>query len=171
MEYSDPILAENLIGLISPALVGSRNFADFPTSWAGMRIGLNSGFAGAHNPQFHDMIDNGELDLSYARTNRINLLKLLHGRIDAYINDRRSIMWELELMHKEGLISRPESARFVWGPALSTEHGYLGYTNVKTEAYPYKADFMKQFNQALAQIIKEGAVEKLLHQYGLDSPN
>lgn len=169
MEYSAPILAESLIALIRPGLIEARNFSDFPNAYAGLRIGLNSGFAGADNQRFRDMVESGEIDLSYARDNRLNLLKLLYGRTDVYINDRLSILWELERMHKEGLINQNEIARLVWGPVLSSEHGYLGFTRMNKTAYPYRDDFMQRFNQQLEAVVQDGTLQHLLQQYNPQS--
>lgn len=170
MEYSRPILEERLAVFIRPGLAGKRHFEDFPRAYAGLRVGLNSGFVTVDDVRYRDMVESGVIDQSYARDNRTNLLKLLHQRTDVYINDRLSILWELQRMVRDGSLNHDEASRLVEGPTLSTEHGHLGFSRLNTEAYPYRADFIQHFNTALGEVLDDGTVARLVREYSALEP-
>ena len=164
------ILEERLAVFIRPGLAGKRHFEDFPRAYAGLRVGLNSGFVTVDDVRYRDMVESGVIDQSYARDNRTNLLKLLHQRTDVYINDRLSILWELQRMVRDGSLSHDEASRLVEGPTLSTEHGHLGFSRLNTEAYPYRADFIQHFNTALGEVMDDGTVARLVREYSALEP-
>ncbi|BBP82644.1 MULTISPECIES: substrate-binding periplasmic protein [unclassified Pseudomonas] len=165
MEYSRPIMEESLAVFIRPGLAGTRHFDDFPSAYAGLRVGLNSGFVTVNSQRYREMVEAGEIDQSYARDNRTNLLKLLHQRIDVYINDRLSILWELQQMREDGSITEEEAASLVEGPVLASERGHLGFTRLNAAAYPYRADFMQRFDTALAKVQANGTLDRLAERY------
>ncbi|BCG24184.1 amino acid ABC transporter substrate-binding protein [Pseudomonas tohonis] len=165
MEYSQPIMEESLAVFIRPGLAGTRHFDDFPSAYAGLRVGLNSGFVTVNSQRYREMVEAGEIDQSYARDNRTNLLKLLHQRIDVYINDRLSILWELQQMREDGSISPEDAESLVEGPVLATERGHLGFTRLNAAAYPYRADFMQRFDTALAKVQANGTLDRLAERY------
>lgn len=170
MEYSSPILEERLAVFIRPGLAGKRNFENFPTAYAGLRVGLNSGFVTVDSARYREMVESGEIDQSYARDNRTNLMKLLHKRTDVYINDRLSILWELQRMIRDGVLSEEDASQLIEGPTLSREHGHVGYTRMNVDAYPYRADFIGRFNMALETIISNGTVDRLVQRYSEGAP-
>ena len=128
-------------------------------------MGLNSGFVTVNSQRYREMVEAGEIDQSYARDNRTNLLKLLHQRIDVYINDRLSILWELQQMREDGSISPEDAESLVEGPVLATERGHLGFTRLNAAAYPYRADFMQRFDTALAKVQANGTLDRLAERY------
>lgn len=169
MEYSRPILEESVVTFVRSASVQRRALHDFPAAYAGLRIGLNRGFSIIVDPRYDLMLAEGTLEQSFAKDNRTNLLQLKQGRIDVYINDRLSILWELRRMSDEGLVG----ATLDWlveGPKLSSEHGHLGYTRLNAQAYPYKRDFMQRFDAALAELQHDGSVARLAQRYGSIEP-
>lgn len=165
MDYSRPILEESVVTFVRSASVQRRALQDFPAAYAGLRIGLNRGFSIIVDPRYDLMLAEGALEQSFAKDNRTNLLQLKQGRIDVYINDRLSILWELRRMSDEGLVSTTLDW-LVEGPKLSSEHGHLGYTRLNAQAYPYKRDFMQRFDAALAELQHDGSVERLAQRYG-----
>lgn len=165
MDYSKPILEETVVAFIRADLGQQRAIDDFPNAYAGLRIGLNRGFNIIASPRYKTMLAAGQLTQSFATDNRTNLLKLRRKRIDVYINDRLSILWELQQMQSEGLFIRTGLGWLTEGATLSSEHGHLGYTRVNEQAYPYKQDFKQQLDKALLTLEQDGSIALLTQHY------
>jgi polar amino acid transport system substrate-binding protein len=164
MDYSLPILEERVVTFVRSESVQQRALRDFPSAYAGLRIGLNRGFSVIVDPQYDLMLANGLLEQRFVKDNRTSLLQLKQGRIDVYINDRLSILWELQRMKSEGLTGNGLDW-LVEGTTLSSEHGHLGYTRINTQAYPYKDDFKRRLDAALTELQSDGSIERLTRRY------
>lgn len=165
MDYSRPILEERVVTFVRSELAQQRAIEEFPAAYAGLRIGLNRGFNVIAEPSHKTMLAAGEVKQSYATDNRTNLLQLKHKRIDVFINDRLSILWELQQMRNEGLFATSGLNWLAEGPKLSSEHGHLGYTRINEQAYPYKQDFMQRLDQALLALEQDGSIVRLAQRY------
>lgn len=165
MDYSRPILEESVVAFVRAELAQQRAIEDFPAAYAGLRIGLNRGFNIIAAPSYKTMLAAGQVKQSYATDNRTNLLQLRRKRIDVFINDRLSILWELQQMRNEGLFANSGLSWLTEGPKLSSEHGHLGYTRINEQAYPYKQDFMQQLDQALLALQQDGSIARLAQRY------
>lgn len=165
MDYSRPILAERVTVFVRAEIARSRRIENFPADYAGLRIGINSGFSVIQDPLYQRMLERGELTQSLAKDNRANLLKLHVGRIDAYINDRLSILWELKHLQQQRALPLHAHEQFVEGPTLTIEHGHLGVTNRNPSAFPYRADFLQQLNAALDHLEADGLIQRLTARY------
>ncbi len=98
----------------------------------------------------------------YANGNRVNLLKLRGDRIDCYVNDRISILWELTRLKREGIV---DTVNFSMAAKISLEQGYIGFTNQNLEQYPYQSQFVAAFNSALAELKSSGQLDKIVGRY------
>ncbi len=165
MDYSRPILEESVVAFVRAELAQQRAIEDFPAAYAGLRIGLNRGFSSITEPKYTTMLAAGEVKQSYATDNRTNLLQLRRKRIDVFVNDRLSILWELQQMHNKGMFASNGLNWLVEGPKLSSEHGHLGYTRINEQAYPYKQDFRQQLDQALLTLEQDGSIARLAQRY------
>lgn len=165
MDYSRPILEESVVAFVRSELAQQRAIEDFPAAYAGLRIGLNRGFNIIAAPDYKRMLAAGQVQQSYASDNRTNLLQLKRQRIDVYINDRLSILWELQQMRDQDLLGNAELDWLVEGPRLSSEHGHLGYTRLNPQTYPYKQDFMQRLDQVLLDLEADGSIARLAAHY------
>ena len=165
IDYSRPILEERVMVFLRADIARARRVEDFPAAYEGLRIGFNDGFKLVQDPRYQRMLERGQLVESYAKDNRSNLLKLSLGRIDAYINDRLSILWELKRLQSQGSISAQAAAELVEGPTLSVEHGYLGFTNRDNGAFAYKDDFIRDLNSTLDDLERSGVIQQLTSRY------
>ncbi|MDE2428588.1 MAG: hypothetical protein KGM99_07670, partial [Burkholderiales bacterium] len=103
----------------------------------------------------------GKIIRDQAPGNRSSLLKLLLGRIDCYLNDRLSILWEIERIKAEGLYASDSQAiREVM--SLKQEAAYLALTNRDLGQYPYKSDFLKKFNAQLNDMKRSGEMRAII---------
>ncbi|MHC8334418.1 substrate-binding periplasmic protein [Pseudomonas sp. LB3P25] len=170
MDYSRPILKEKVVVFVRAELARKRPVERFPFAYSSLRIGVNRGFMSIDDQDYQSMLATGALKQSYANDNRTNLARLYHGRIDVYINDRLSVLWELDQMQREGVFAQSDLNWLVEGPWLSGEAGYLGYTRLNATAYPYKPKFMQRLDKILAELERDGSIERLAKSYDLVSP-
>ncbi|WP_413704316.1 substrate-binding periplasmic protein [Pseudomonas sp. Pseusp16] len=170
MDFSRPILREKVVVFVRAELARIRPVEHFPFGYSGLRIGVNRGFMSIDDQDYQSMLATGALKQSYANDNRSNLARLYHGRIDVYINDRLSVQWELEQMQREGVFAQNDLNWLVEGPWLSGEAGYLGYTRLNASAYPYKPQFMQRLDKVLAELERDGSIERLTKNYDLVNP-
>lgn len=103
-----------------------------------------------------------KIEVKYANGNRVNLLKLRGDRIDCYVNDRISILWELTRLKREGIV---DTVNFSMAAKISLEQGYIGFTNRNLEQYPYQSQFVAAFNSALAELKSSGQLDKIVGRY------
>lgn len=165
MDYSSPILEERLVVFVRAEVARTRRLTDFPADYAGLRVSLNGGFSSIRSHLYQEMLNKGLLQESRAKDNHTNLMKLYYGHSDVYINDRLSVLWELNNLQNSGELPAGEGSFLVEGPTLSTEHGYLGVTNQKPDDFSYKADFLRQFNAALKVLEQSGVIRKIVDRY------
>lgn len=170
MDYSRPILKEKVVVFVRAEVARKRPIERFPLGYSGLHIGVNRGFMSIDDQDYQSMLATGALKQSYANDNRTNLARLYHGRIDIYINDRLSVLWELDQMQREGVFAQSDLNWLVEGPWLSGEAGYLGYTRLNATAYPYKPNFMQRLDNILAELERDGSIERLVKSYDLVSP-
>lgn len=164
MDYSRPIVRETLVVFVRADVARAVEQERFPHAYRGLRIGQNRGFINIVDQDYQVMLAKGELRQIYSKDNRTNLAMLYRGRLDAYINDRRAVLWELEQMQRDGVFESDSLNWVVEGPWLTGEEGYLGYTRVNTSAYPYKADFKKRLDAVLFDLEREGVIYRIVRR-------
>lgn len=165
MDYSRPILREKLVVFVRAEVALALPDQRFPQAYGGLRIGQNSGFINILDRDFQLMLARGELQQVYVKDNRTSLAMLYRGRLDAYINDRRAVLWELERMQRDGVFASKGLDWLVEGPWLSGEEGHLGYTRVNPSAFPYKDDFKQRLDAILADLEREGVIYRIVSRY------
>ncbi len=170
MDYSRPILREKLVVFVRAEVARTLPDERFPQAYGGLRIGQNRGFINIVDQDYQLMLARGELRQIYSKDNRTNLAMLYRGRLDAYINDRRAVLWELDRMQRDGVFGGKGLDWVVEGPWLSGEQGHLGYTRVNSSAYPYKGDFKQRLDAILAELEREGSIVRLARRYDLMNP-
>lgn len=103
VSYSVPLMTEQVAVFCNREVVASRKLARWPADYRGLRIGLNAGFLVGDAP-FQAAVRANALVIDMVKGTRANMLKLMRGRIDCYINDRLAVQWELQRIRKESLI-------------------------------------------------------------------
>ncbi|WP_409265201.1 substrate-binding periplasmic protein [Pseudomonas sp. KCJK8521] len=164
MDYSRPIVRETLVVFVRTEVARAIEQERFPLAYRGLRIGQNRGFINIVDQDYQSMLAKGELRQIYAKDNHTNLAMLYRGRLDAYINDRRAVLWELEQMRRDGVFKDDSLNWIVEGPWLTGEEGYLGYTRINTSAYPYKDDFKKRLDTILSDLEREGVIYRIVRR-------
>ena len=160
--YSKPILNEEVVVFCNNDSVQDRPLSNWPSDYLGLTIGVNEAFALGGN-EFWNAVKAGKITVSEAKGSRPSLLKLYEKKIDCYMNDRLSILWEIKRMTTDGLL--PEDWKLTLGAVVSAEQGYLGFTTIQPEKYPYKDDFVETFNSILMQLKEKGEIEVIVKAY------
>ncbi|WP_245688493.1 substrate-binding periplasmic protein [Vibrio sonorensis] len=160
--YSKPILKEEVVVYCHPDSVRGRRTTRWPNDFYQLKFGLNEGFS-LGGEAFWSAVDKKEVSLSIVKGHHKNIMRLYQQEIDCYINDRLSILWALSDLVNRGDISA--SSELILTATVSSEYGYLGFTNQNEQSYPYKEDFVNQFNNALTTMINEGRIEQIVAEY------
>ena len=163
MKYSEAMLTEQVAVFCNTAASARRTLKIWPDDYFGLRIGLNAGFLSG-GKQLDDAVKAGRMNIDAAHGNRANLLKLMRGRVDCYVNDRLSILWEMERIKKEGLMA-PGYLRLLETAELGAEQGFLGYTGLSPEQYPFRDDFFQKFNAAIRDMKRSGDIKELVERF------
>lgn len=159
--YSMPILDEDVVVFCHSDVIKDQPRPNWPDDYYGLTIGINEAFS-IGGSAFWQAQEQGKLSIEFASGNRENLLKLRAKRTDCYINDKLSIMSEIAKLKAEGKISVKELALAVY---VSSERGYIGFTNQNLEAYPFKDDFVEEFDRVLMDMQNRGEVDKILERH------
>ncbi len=158
MNYSRPILQEVLsVFCRKDTLLTSASI--FPEDFKGLSVGKSLGFSIGHKVNEAEGL--GLINLTSAKGTMTNLQKLLHKELHCYVNDRLSILYELESLQKKGLY---DGVSIIETVTLSSEYGHIGITK-ETASFPYIKDFMKQFNLAIKRLEKKGEIKNIVERY------
>nr|QIH44575.1 amino acid ABC transporter substrate-binding protein [Vibrio ziniensis] len=160
--YSHPMLNEEVVVFCDNDIINQATRKIWPEDFYGLTIGINSGF-NIGGSDFWQASDNGKLSISEAKGNQLNLIKMRSHRIDCYVNDRISILWETKRLLDEETLLKPLT--FSIATHINTESGYLAYSNVNEANYPYKEQFVREFDSALIELQNSGTIEKIIQNY------
>jgi polar amino acid transport system substrate-binding protein len=161
--YSEPVLTEQVAVFCSNAIAEKKALKTWPDDYFGLTVGMNAGFL-LGGKQFDQAVSTGKIRVDAGTSSRSSLLKLLTGRIDCYVNDRLSILWEVERIKRTGdaggsRILITETAK------LGSEQGFLGYTDRDAGRFPFKEHFIKQFNSVIADMKRSGEIARIVNHF------
>ncbi|WP_343563582.1 substrate-binding periplasmic protein [Kiloniella sp. b19] len=162
--YSVPILSEITVVVCRRGIVDSRRLDHYPLDYRGLKFVNNSGYlvGGDH---FLSMVERGEILLEEAPSTRMNLKKLLARRADCYVNDRLNIQVAIRDLLDAGLITEREAARFVEVDIVSVENGYVGYSALASQSFPYQAEFIRELDRVLMEMRTTGKIRIIREAY------
>jgi polar amino acid transport system substrate-binding protein len=160
VRYSVPLLMEQLVVLCSQDVLAKRALRQWPADYGGLHIGVNAGFLLGDAKQTA-ALQAANIVFDTAKGTRTNLLKLMRGRIDCYVSDRLSAQWELQRIRREGPAGTPMQA-IEETAQLASQQGHLGFTARQPAAYPYRDDFIEQFNAAIVRMQASGAIRRIV---------
>lgn len=155
MSYSTDILDETLV-IVCNSKVSSK-LKNFPQDYKGISLGKNAGFAPGSDVD--DAVQNKTIKVYEAKGMSANLKKLINKRIDCYVNDRLSILYELKKMTGRG---EYDGSSVVETHVLGVEKGYLGIN--KGASTEVKA-FIDKFNGAIEEMKSSGKIDEIIAKY------
>ena len=155
MEYSTEILNETLVIFCNSKVSG--RLKSFPEDYIGIRLGKNAGFA--PGVAVDDAVKNNIIKLQEAKGMSANLKKLINNRINCYVNDRLSILYELKKMAERG---EYDGKSVIETHVLGIEKGYLA---IHKEANNETKGFIKQFNLVIEEMKSSGKIDEVIAKY------
>lgn len=155
MSYSTDILDETLVIVCNSKV--SERLNNFPEDYKGIKLGKNAGFAPGATVE--EAAKKKIIKLNEAKGMTANLKKLINNRINCYVNDRLSILYELKKMADRG---EYDGSSIVETHVLGIEKGYLAIhkdagTEIKT--------FLSKFNHAIEGMKSSGKIDEIIAQY------
>ncbi len=159
--YSLPLFEEVVVAVCTRE-VASRPRPRWPDDFHGLRIGNNAGFL-VGGEQFNAAVKAGKIVLEEASDTRTNIIKLSLKRIDCYINDRMSIRLTQAALAREGRLG--PAAVGVEAAVIAREHGFLGFTDRDQGKFPFKTDFLKQFDAIIYDMQRKGEIERIARDF------
>ena len=159
--YSLPLFEETVVAVCTRE-AAAKPRSRWPEDFYGLTIGNNAGFK-VGGDKFYRAVEAGKIQLEEASDTRTNLIKLGLRRIDCYINDRASIHHTEEQLVRDGKLS--PSRVGVEAAVISTEQGFLGFTDRDQGKFPYKTDFLKQFNSIVYEMKRNGEIDAIARKF------
>lgn len=162
MGYSAPFWQEQLAVYCRAEIMRAPR-PHWPADFLGLRFGNNAGFRPG-GKAFWLAVQRGDIQLDEAPDTQGNLLKLINGRTDCYLNDKLSILYVLERLQRRGAISPEQRGELVAAASLNGEQAYVGFTKHGQQRFPYLDDFIRQLNAVLEQMKREGRIAAIVEQ-------
>ena len=162
--YSIPIMKESIVAFCRPGI----NLLEYlkPQTIkinAPLIIGINAGYLFL-NKVLEIAIDKGGIVISENKSTFSNIMKLYHKRLDCYINDKLSTLWELSNIKNNKNINLDSIKEVL---LVMTETAHIGYTNNPTHTFLFKGDFILRMDQALSIVMSSTEYQKILNRYVL----
>ena len=155
--YSAMLYRESVVLFCHDAVMRKPR-THFPTDFAGLTIGVNTGFL--LSEKLMAPARQGLLHLAAAKGNDANLKKLALRRIDCYASDRGAARYTARQLQGE-LSSYGFQLHEVL--ELSSEATYIAYSARNTPVY--KADFIEKMNAALFAMRHNGQLARIEEAY------
>lgn len=162
MGYSTPFWQEQLAVYCRADIMRAPR-PHWPADFLGLRFGNNAGFRPG-GKEFWLAVQRGEIHLDEAPDTQGNLLKLVNGRIDCYLNDKLSILYVLDRLQRRGVISAEQRGGLAAAASLNGEQAYVGFAKRGQQHFPYLDDFIRQLNAVLEQMKREGRIAAIVEQ-------
>jgi polar amino acid transport system substrate-binding protein len=163
--YSLPLYEEKVVAVCRKDVLDAKPRKRWPEDFYGLTIGNNAGFI-VGGEAFDKAARAGLLQVEEGKDSETNIIKLGLGRIDCYINDRVSIQWTLNQLKAEGRYKEDgKHAELVEAAQIAVKQGFLGYTSRDNGRFTYKADFVRQFDNAIAQMKRSGEIDTIARNF------
>jgi polar amino acid transport system substrate-binding protein len=163
MLYSDPIYTESTVVFCNGAVTANRVLKAWPEDYFGLNIGMNSGFL-TGDLKFDQAVQDRLVHVDSSATSRSNLLKLISGQIDCYVNYKLMIQSEYKkIISKSHFTAAP--LPIIETNEVSKEQVFLGYTNRDGGHFAFKDDFIQEFNTNISRMEQTGEIAKITYDF------
>nr|WP_255487416.1 ABC transporter substrate-binding protein [Oceanospirillum sediminis] len=166
-KYSVPIMAERVTLFCSKKYIEGLKHRTgrfkpvWPSDFGGAVIGINPGYL-LLGEDFWKRHREGFYVIEEGINNQKNLLKLASGRMDCLVNSRMSVLWDIQQLKNASKLS---VADIVQVHVLKEQHGYLAFSKNSLMRYPFREDFITQFNIEIKQLSDSGELQKLIDDF------
>lgn len=159
LKYSSPLLTERLVMFCHRDVMEKIPRQRFPEDYKGLSIARNLGFlVGEHILKANE---DGIIKLIETTDAQAALFRIYSRRLDCYINDRLSVLFELKkLAMKETL----DQNQLIEAVVFSKEDAFLA-THQNSVHFPFAAAFLHEFNQHLQTMQTHGDIQRIIERY------
>ena len=163
ISYSVPILPEQT-GVLCHKDFFDKPRERWPEDYYGALIGRSVGYViGGKN--FQQAIQHGKIKIIEIQDSHHNLILMVgNGHIDCYLDEIHVLEYELKQL-KDIWEYKKLAENIIFGPIVYSQMVYLGFTKTNLQMYPYKDDFVNQFNRIITEMQKSGEVEQIVQEY------
>jgi polar amino acid transport system substrate-binding protein len=161
-KYSEPIYVEKVLPICIKGVLKNNN-PQWPSDYKGLSIGTNRGFL-APGKAFFEMAAKGELKLVETQNSYSALRMLMLNRIDCYVNSKLTIDWNLNQL-KQLKTHQYAINHLIFGPVISQENAYIGYTKYGNKEPLQLNDFSHRVDVILKEMKRAGLIDEILLQF------
>ena len=124
-------------------------------------IGINAGYL-ILNQKIEQAQKINNLVISENKSTSANIMKLYYKRLDCYLNDKLSTLWEISNLTKDSNISFDSIKETL---TVMTETAHIGYTNNPAHDFQFKGDFILRMDHALSSLILSNEYQTIIDRY------
>lgn len=160
--YSLPLLTENVVAFCHKN-VDIFKYIRNPSKKiiAPLNIGINADYL-ILNKELEQAKEQNNIVLRENKSTSANIMKLYFGRIDCYLNDKLSTLWELSKISKD---SNVNFDNIIEALLVTPQTAHIGYTNNDSHSFHYKDDFVLRMNKALSKFMSSEKYQKIISRY------
>ncbi|WMN59584.1 transporter substrate-binding domain-containing protein [Pseudoalteromonas xiamenensis] len=147
--YSVPLLEEVVVAYCNSGFT-LKNIEHRDTSKNPINLGINAGYLILDDVLTQALAQN-KIQVWENKDTYSNVMKLVKGRIDCYLNDRLSTVLVMRNIKR----SEPdiELSGVLEDRVILRRTAHIGYVKDGLEQYPYKLDFIAQMDEALLKVM------------------
>jgi len=160
--YSVPIMKESVVVFCQKGIDIFEYFKPQTiNNNAALVMGMNAGYL-ILDKKLEQAKKQKNIVISENKSTYSNIMKLYHKRLDCYLNDKLSTLWEFSEMKKDKNINFNHIKEVL---LVMTETAHIGYTNNPTHKFLFKDDFILRMDQALSIVISSNEYQKIINKY------
>lgn len=160
--YSLPLMTENVVAFCHKN-IDIFNYIRNPSKKiiTPLNIGINTDYL-ILNKELEQATLLNNIILRENKSTSSNIMKLYFGRIDCYVNDKLSTLWELSKISKDRNVSfeNIKEALFV-----IPQTAHIGYTNNDSHNFTFKNDFVFKMDKALSELMSSNKYQEIISRY------
>ncbi len=163
--YSIAMLSETVVAFCYKDIeLSSYIYKDLENLPQPLNIGINAGYE-ILNKELQIAKAKGTIKVWENKDTRSNIIKLLRKRLDCYINDRFSTLWELKHLRQSSSNNELNFNEISEMLVVMTQTAHIGYSDSKNHKYPFKEDFIKRMDEALSSLYNSEDYNHILADY------
>ena len=159
LTYSHPLLSEFVVLFCHADVMKQKKRHAFPQDFQGLTVGNNLGYLMGDNIQ--KAHEDGVIKLVTTPDAEAALRKIYSRRLDCYVNDRLSVLYELKMLKSGKDI---DERLLVEAVQFTKEDAFLGAIS-NSPQHPYAEAFLQEFNEHLKALIGSGQLDDLIQRY------
>jgi polar amino acid transport system substrate-binding protein len=160
--YSVPIMRENVVAFCQNDINFHGHIkSEEIKSKSPLIVGINAGYL-ILDRALEQAKEKKLIVMSENKNTTANIMKLYYKRLDCYLNDRYSTLWEISKIEKKKDINFNNIREVL---LVMTETAHIGYTDNPTHNFLFKDDFILRMDQALSAVISSNKYQDIVSSY------